>query len=142
MQVGLALLTVIALAALIGAIPTGLLDSPDMHIVSPVSPGGLTWFADRTAGPTPAAGALSVSLWFYKAAMLAWALWLSFALLRWLPWAWRAWSQGVCGVRRSGGSTGDSVGGVMRRRRVAAGQPLLPVAGRHALSIFREKAIQ
>jgi hypothetical protein len=24
--------------------------------------------------------------------MLAWALWLSFALLRWLPWGWRAFS--------------------------------------------------
>jgi hypothetical protein len=25
--------------------------------------------------------------------MLAWALWLSFALLRWLPWAWRSFSN-------------------------------------------------
>jgi len=33
---------------------------------------------------------ISVSLWWYKLAMLAWALWLSFALLRWLPWAWNA----------------------------------------------------
>jgi hypothetical protein len=42
----------------------------------------------------------SVSLWWYKAAMLAWALWLAFALTRWLPFAWRAlnvgsfWTQG------------------------------------------------
>jgi hypothetical protein len=33
-------------------------------------------------------------LWFYRGAMLAWALWLSFALLRWLPWAWRAYNTG------------------------------------------------
>jgi hypothetical protein len=33
-----------------------------------------------------------VSIWFYKAAMLAWALWLSFALVRWVRWAWDAFS--------------------------------------------------
>jgi hypothetical protein len=94
LQAGLAVLTVVALIALIGAIPTGLLGRPNMQVVSPVGPGMLSWFADRTAGATPAAGAISVSLWFYKAAMLAWALWLSFALLRWLPWAWRAFTHG------------------------------------------------
>jgi hypothetical protein len=65
-----------------------------MQIVSPVEPRSLAWFSDRTDALTPAAGAISLSLWWYKAAMLAWALWLSFALLRWLPWAWRAYSHG------------------------------------------------
>ena len=90
MQLALGLLTLVALSALLGAIPTGLLGTPDMQIVSPVSFGSLSWFEDRSAGLTPGAGAISVSLWFYRGAMLAWALWLSFALLRWLPWAWRA----------------------------------------------------
>jgi hypothetical protein len=94
LQVALGALAVVALVALIGAIPVGLLGRPDMQIVSPVDYNALSWFADRTAGLTPDSGALSVSLWFYKAAMLAWALWLSFALLRWLPWAWRAFSRG------------------------------------------------
>jgi len=53
-----------------------------MHIVSPVEYGALSWFVDRTAGASPSAGAISLSLWFYRAAMLAWALWLSLALLR------------------------------------------------------------
>jgi hypothetical protein len=92
-QIGLGLLTVAALAALLRAIPAGLLGEPNMQIVSPVDFGALSWFADRVAGSTPDAGAISVSLWFYKAAMLAWALWLSFALLRWLPWAWRAFAR-------------------------------------------------
>jgi hypothetical protein len=65
-----------------------------MHIVSPVGYNALSWFIDRTPGVTPNAGAISLSLWFYRAAMLAWALWLSFALLRWLPWSWRAFSRG------------------------------------------------
>jgi hypothetical protein len=65
-----------------------------MQIVSPVGYEPLSWFEDRSAGLTPSAGAVSVTLWLYRAAMLAWALWLSFALLRWLPWAWRAFSHG------------------------------------------------
>jgi hypothetical protein len=94
MQVGLALLTIWALGTLLSSIPIGLLGSPNMQIVSPVEPRSLAWFSDRTDALTPAAGAISLSLWWYKAAMLAWALWLSFALLRWLPWAWRAYSHG------------------------------------------------
>ena len=57
---------------------------------APTDNDGLKLFLDRTDGITPAAGVVSVSLWFYKAAMLAWALWLSFALLRWLRFAWTA----------------------------------------------------
>jgi hypothetical protein len=86
-------LSFVALVSLVAAIPAGLLGAPDMHIVSPVGGGPLAWFADRTDGITPNAGAISVSMWFYRAAMLAWALWLSFALLRWLPWAWRSFSR-------------------------------------------------
>jgi hypothetical protein len=93
MQLALGSVTVVALVALVASIPFGLLGEPDMHIVSPVT-GGLSWFVDRTAGLTPDAGAVSVSQWFYKAAMLVWALWLSFALLRWLPWAWRSFAHG------------------------------------------------
>jgi hypothetical protein len=93
-QAALGALTVIALAGVVGAIPFGLLGQPDMQIVSPVAYSDLSWFLDRTTGLTPEAGALSVSLWFYRAAMLAWALWLSFALLRWLKWSWQAFSHG------------------------------------------------
>jgi hypothetical protein len=94
LQLGLGALTVVALTSLVGAIPVGLLGRPDMQIVSPVRYGDLAWFADRTSTTTPGAGAISVSLWFYRAAMLAWALWLSLALVRWLPWAWRSFSHG------------------------------------------------
>jgi hypothetical protein len=89
-QVLLALLTLVMLITLVSSIMNGLLGSPRMHIRTPVGGGILSWFLDRTDGATPSAGAISVSLWFYKAAMLAWALWLSFALLRWLRFAWSA----------------------------------------------------
>jgi hypothetical protein len=103
LQIALGVLTAAALVALVGSIPLGLLGLPDMHVVSPVS-GELSWFVVRTAELTPGAGVVSVSQWFYKAAMLAWALWLSFALLRWLPWAWRSFSHGALWQRQGAGT--------------------------------------
>lgn len=94
-QIGLLLLTAIALLSLVSAIPQGLLGTPDMQIAGYGSTAALLkWFADRSDGALPVAGAVSVSLWWYKAAMLAWALWLANALLGWLRWAWQAWSAG------------------------------------------------
>lgn len=94
-QVGLLVLTAIALLSLVSAIPQGLLGTPDMQIAGYGSTAAqLQWFADRTDGSLPVAGAVSVSLWWYKAAMLAWALWLANALLGWLRWGWQAWSAG------------------------------------------------
>lgn len=89
------MLTAIALLSLVSAIPQGLLGTPDMQIAGYGSTAAqLQWFADRTDGSLPVAGAVSVSLWWYKAAMLAWALWLANALLGWLRWGWQAWSAG------------------------------------------------
>jgi hypothetical protein len=92
-QVGLALLTVCALGSLVSAIPNGLLGTPDMRIDGVgSSAGSLAWFHDRIAGTLPRPVVVSVSIWYYKAAMLAWALWLSFALVRWVRWAWDAFT--------------------------------------------------
>jgi len=94
-QVGLALLTVLALAVLVAAVPKGLLGVPDMHVAGNGSEAWqLRWFADQSSGALPAGGAISVSLWFYKLAMLMWALWLAFALVGWLQWAFAAWTHG------------------------------------------------
>lgn len=94
-QLALAALTTVALLALVAAIPQGLLGEPDMQVQGNGSSGqSLRWFADRTTDAVPVATAISVSLWWYKAAMLAWALWLATALMRWLRWGWQAWSAG------------------------------------------------
>ncbi len=94
-QMSLAALTVLALAVLISAVPRGLLGLPDMHVAGNSSSAwDLHWFADRSDGATPVAGVFSVSLWFYKLAMLAWALWLANALLGWLRWGFDAWTRG------------------------------------------------
>lgn len=94
LQISFALLTIAALAAIVTSLPAGLLGTPDMHVRGYESAGNwLQWFADRSEGPLPQASVLTVPLWFYKALILVWALWLSFALLRWLPWVWKAFAQ-------------------------------------------------
>jgi hypothetical protein len=92
-QILLAAFSLGALAVLVSAIPYGLLGEPDMGVLNGAYPEQLPWFMDRTAQQLPQPFVLSVSIWFYKLAMLLWALWLSFALLRWLPWAWRQYSS-------------------------------------------------
>ena len=100
-QLLLAALSLAALVAILVTVPSGLLGSPDMHVLGNNSWGSnlgssLNWFADRSDGLLPAATVTSLPLWVYKVLILAWALWLSFALLRWLPWAWsRFVSQGL-----------------------------------------------
>jgi len=46
----------------------------------------LNWYQDRTSPQLPSASVISVPLLAYKALMLAWALWLAYALLKWLQW--------------------------------------------------------
>ena len=93
-QIGLAVLTLFALASLVSAIPQGLLGSPDMHVVGNGSTAqALQWFADRSADALPQATAVTVPLWVYKALMLAWALWLANALIGWLRDAFAAWTK-------------------------------------------------
>jgi hypothetical protein len=92
-QVLLALLTVVALGSLLAAIPHGLLGQPDMRIQDPMYDySALNWFHDRVDSELPRPLVISTSLWFYKAAMLAWALWLSFALVRWVRQAWQSYN--------------------------------------------------
>jgi hypothetical protein len=92
-QVAVAGLTIIALATIVSSLPGGLLGVPDMSVTGNGSYGNmLRWFADQGNAVLPQAAAFSVPLWVYKAFILGWALWLSFALLRWLPWVWRSFS--------------------------------------------------
>ena len=94
-QTVLAVVTVIAIGGVVAAIPEALLGQPDMQIRGWFSQGNsLAWFQDQTTSALPALSVISLSMWVYKAVMLAWALWLSVALVRWLRWAWGAWTRG------------------------------------------------
>lgn len=95
LQLGLFLVSIIALCALLAAIPLGLLSSPDMGIVGQgSSSSALHWYADYSDGVLPAGHAYSLPLWAYKAFILAWSVWLSLALIGWLKWVWGCLSEG------------------------------------------------
>jgi len=94
LQIGLAILTVVALSSLFSAIEQGLLGQPEMQIVGNGSYGHyLHWYQDRTLAVWPQAWVVSVPLFVYRALMLLWALWLAFALLAWLRWGWGCYSK-------------------------------------------------
>jgi len=94
-QIGLAALTFVALLCLFDSIRHGLLGAPDMHVAgNGSSEQHLQWFADRSTDALPVARAISLPLWSYQLAMLAWALWLASALVRWLRDGFAAWTRG------------------------------------------------
>jgi hypothetical protein len=95
-------LTAIVVGVLLDVLHTGLLGDPEMFIsgngsTRPV----LTWFQARTEGGLPEPWILSVSIWWYRFLMLAWALWLANALLGWIRWGWEQFSQGGVFRRRA-----------------------------------------
>jgi len=93
-QLGLALLTLVALNALFEAVSRGLLGYPSMQIEGNGSHAyKLNWYQDRVAAVPDRATIVSVPLWVYRVAMLAWALWLAFALLRWVKWGWGVFAR-------------------------------------------------
>lgn len=94
-QIGLALLTAISLGLLFYAVQQGLLGLPDMQIGGNGSVGyQLKWFDDRSSASLPEAWVFSVPLTVYRLLMLAWALWIAFALVAWLKWGWACFSSG------------------------------------------------
>ncbi len=95
MQVALVALTLAALGLLFYAVKQGLLGLPDMQVAGNGSNGYfLNWFEDRAGEVPSSAWVLSVPLTVYRVLMLAWALWIAFALLRWLRWSWESFSSG------------------------------------------------
>jgi hypothetical protein len=92
MQVGIVALTVFMLVQLVSAVSTGLLSVPDMGIRGHGSGASqLNWFADQSQASLPTATVFSAPVWVYRFVMLAWTLWLAYALIRWLGRGLRAW---------------------------------------------------
>ena len=96
MQIALVGWTVTALCILAVSLYQGLLGAPEMQVRGNGSTASmLRWFTDRADAALPSAWMVSVPLLVYRAAMLAWALWLALALLRWLRWGWDAFTTGA-----------------------------------------------
>ena len=84
-------LSVVAIFSLLSVVPVSLLSSPSMGVEGNYSYGNhLQWFSDKTNGLLPQVSVLSISTIFYKGIMLVWVIWLSFAFLGWIKWAWKA----------------------------------------------------
>ena len=84
-----------AMLVLVWALHQGLLGYPDMQVEGNGSSSHvLKWFADRTDGVMPRPLILSAPLLLYRLCMLAWALWLAYALLGWLRWTWSGFVSG------------------------------------------------
>jgi hypothetical protein len=97
LQIALIALTATALGILLTAVGEGLLGNPEMFITGNDSTRtALRWFQARSEALLPRPGCVSISIWWYRFFMLAWALWLAAALVRWLRRGWLAFSSGGC----------------------------------------------
>jgi hypothetical protein len=93
LQLALALLALAAAGALVFAIQHGLLGTPEMRIAGNGSDASaLRWYLDRAGQQLPQPWVISLSIWWYRAAMLAWSMWLALALVDWARWAFAQWS--------------------------------------------------
>ncbi len=97
LQIVLIGLTVISLGIFIGVVAQGLLGDPEMFIAGNTSSRAiLNWYQPRCENALPTPGCFSVSIWWFRILMLAWALWLAVSLIRWLRCAWEQFSTGGC----------------------------------------------
>ena len=94
-QIFLALVTFVALLMLLDAVRRGLLGSPNMQIAGNGSDGSnLRFYTEQCAQVLAQPMIISISIWFYKLAMLAWSLWMAKSLIVWLKWAWTQFQDG------------------------------------------------
>jgi len=95
LQLVLVGMTLLVFALLLDVLKAGFLGHPDMSILGNGSTSTmLQWYQAETGTSLPQPGCLSVSIWWYRLLMLAWALWLASSLIRWLTWGWMQFSKG------------------------------------------------
>ncbi len=89
-QAFLILFTLIVLGIFIGVASEGLLGDPEMYVAGNGSTSTyLQWFTARSPTELPQPGYWSISIWWFRLAMLLWALWLAYMLVRWLRNGWK-----------------------------------------------------
>lgn len=93
-QIMLVVLTVLSVIALFNAVSNGLLGNPDMQIAGNGSTRSqLNWYQDRLESALPQAWIISLPVLVYRILMLAWSMWMAFALINWLKWGWGCFSK-------------------------------------------------
>ena len=95
LQIALIILTAGVLAVFVAVVAEGLLGNPEMFILGNGSNRTLLrWYQASSDAILPRPACISVSIWWYRLLMLAWALWLAASLIRWLRWAWQQFGTG------------------------------------------------
>lgn len=92
-QVALGLLAILSISVLLNAIRLGLLFQPGVEVIGGYSE-QLSWYVDYTAQHLLEPFVISASLFTWRAVMLAWSLWLVFAVIRWARWGFECFSTG------------------------------------------------
>jgi hypothetical protein len=93
-QIGMAVLTILAVGSLVLAISQRLLGHPDMNITGNRSDSSLLrWYQDVSDRTIPQAWVFSIPMLTYRGAMLAWAFWISFWLAGILKWGWQQFTS-------------------------------------------------
>jgi hypothetical protein len=102
-QLTLVAWTIVSAVLVFAAVRAGLLESPDMRVMGNGSNENmLRWYSDQVTGTLPQPLVISVPIFVYRIAMMAWALWLALALLRWSRWVWGGFSaQGLWKAMRA-----------------------------------------
>lgn len=89
-QVILGGITLLLLYVLLNTIVAALTNDPNMYISGLLSSNHVfAWFSDEIAGVVPTPWVLSFPKWVYFVLILAWSMWLVFALLRWIRDWWQ-----------------------------------------------------
>jgi hypothetical protein len=116
MQVVLVLLTLVAVVSLFSAVSNGLLGNPDMQVAGNGSTRlQLNWYRDKIGTVMPEVWIISLPVLAYRFLMLAWSMWMAFALINWLKWGWecfstgRLWRPARKGAARPAGGHGGGV---------------------------------
>jgi hypothetical protein len=92
-QIILPALTFLALIVLFYGIQNGLLGYPDMKIAGNGSYDHfLKWYQDIAGNILPQPKVFSLPMAVYRFLILAWALWIAFAFIKWLRWGWECYS--------------------------------------------------
>lgn len=90
LQIGLILLTIPVVIFFVRIASVGLLGDPEMYVAGVNSSASyLNWFSARALSELPQPGYWSISIWWFRLAMLLWALWLSWSLVKWLRNGWK-----------------------------------------------------
>jgi len=96
-QLVLVVLTVAALGVLYAAVAAGLLGRVEMFVSGNGSSTWIHhWYSARTGPDLPLPETWAISIWWYRLAMLLWALWLAWSAVHWLRWGWQQFSKGGC----------------------------------------------